>query len=107
MIKRENVDWWFPVSHTVTAVIDTMVKEELEQENRRVKVMAVNSKEMVEMLDDKIRFLEKSRDLGLPVPGFYKISSCQDVLDLCRQSKYFSINYSFLIIFCHNTTHNL
>ena len=107
MIRTKNVDWWIPVSHTVTAVTDTIIKEELEQEDCKVKVMAANSKEMVEMLDDKIRFLEKSRELGLPVPSFYKISSCQDVIQLCRQSEYSSINNSVLIIFRHNIISNL
>ena len=37
------------------------------------------------MLDDKLLFLQRAREGGLAVPEYYKISSAQDVLDLCRQ----------------------
>ena len=37
------------------------------------------------MLDDKLLFLQRAREGGLGVPEFYKISSDQDVVDLCKQ----------------------
>ena len=37
------------------------------------------------MLDDKLLFLQCAREGGLAVPEFYKISSAQDVVDLCKQ----------------------
>ena len=81
------MDWWLPVSHTTTAITDTAVKTELEQEAVRVKVLGPDSVQVTEMLDDKIAFLEEARSLNLPVPDYYQISSCQDVLNLCRQGK--------------------
>ena len=87
ILDQELVDWWIPVSHTSTAVLDTTIKMELEREESRVKVLCIENVEVAEMLDDKITFLEEARSHGLPVPDFYKISSCQDVVELCRQSK--------------------
>ena len=74
------------MSHTITAITDTVVKTELEQAGSRVVVLAPDSVQTVEMLDDKVAFLEEARGLGLPVPDYYQISSCQDVYNLCRQS---------------------
>jgi len=85
IIRDESVDWWLPVSHTTTAITDTAVKTELEQEAAGVKVLGPDSVEVTEMLDDKIAFLEEARSLNLPVPDYYQISSCQDVHNLCRQ----------------------
>jgi len=86
ILDQELVDWWIPISHTSTAVLDTTVKMELEMEESRVKVLCIDNVEVAEMLDDKIAFLDEARSHGLPVPDFYKISSCQDVVELCRQS---------------------
>ena len=88
VLEQESVDWWIPVSHTSTAVLDTTIKMELEREESRVKVLSLDNVDVAEMLDDKISFLEDARTHGLPVPDFYQISSCQDVVELCRQSKY-------------------
>jgi len=84
-ISRESVDWWIPVSHTTTAVVDSVVKKELEVTNPFVKVLSIANVETADMLDDKIKFLEEAKALGLAVPEFYKISCCQDVVDLCKK----------------------
>jgi len=85
VVNEQSVDWWIPVSHTVTAVVDSAVKKELEVTNPSVKVLSIDSVESADMLDDKIKFLEEAKSMGLPVPEFYTISCCQDVVDLCRQ----------------------
>ena len=95
IIREEAVDWWLPVSHTTTAVTDTAVKTELEAEAAVVKVLAPDTVRVTEMLDDKIAFLEEARALNLPVPDYYQISSCQDVVHLCRQN-IFSGRHFFL-----------
>ena len=95
IIREEAVDWWLPVSHTITAVTDTAVKTELEAEAAVVKVLAPDTVRVTEMLDDKIAFLEEARALNLPVPDYYQISSCQDVVHLCRQN-IFSGRHFFL-----------
>ena len=38
IVSSESVDWWLPVSHTVTAVPDTAVKKKLEITHPGVKV---------------------------------------------------------------------
>ena len=99
LLRNEKIDWWIPVSHTNTAIIDTIIKEELVMEESRVKVMGINSRELVEMLDDKIMFLEEARKLGLSVPDFFTISSSHDVVKLCRQG---SIKYPQLSSMIHH-----
>lgn len=84
-ISKESVDWWIPVSHTTTAVVDSAIKKELEVTNPFVKVLSIDSVETADMLDDKILFLEEAKAMGLAVPEFYKISCCQDVVDLCKK----------------------
>ena len=59
VINEQSVDWWIPVSHTVTAVVDSAVKKELEVTNPSVKVLSIDSVESADMLDDKIKFLEE------------------------------------------------
>jgi len=95
IIREEAVDWWLPVSHTSTAITDTAVKTELEAEAALVKVLGPDTVQVTEMLDDKIAFLEEARALNLPVPDYYQISSCQDVIHLCRQN-IFSGRHFFL-----------
>ena len=75
IIREETVDWWVPVSHTTTAITDTVVKTELEAEAAVVKVLAPDNVQVTEMLDDKIAFMEEARALNLPVPDYYQISS--------------------------------
>ena len=38
IVSAESVDWWIPVSHTTTAVVDSAVKKEMEVTNPFVKV---------------------------------------------------------------------
>ena len=95
IIREETVDWWLPVSHTIAAVTDTVVKTELEAEAAVVKVLAPDTVQVTEMLDNKIAFLEEARALNLPAPDYYQISSCQDVVHLCRQN-IFSGRHFFL-----------
>merc|ERR1712106_1091815 len=85
IISKETVDWWIPVSHTSTAVVDSAIKKELEITNPFVKVLSIDNVETADMLDDKILFLEEAKAMGLVVPEFYKISCCQDVTDLCKK----------------------
>lgn len=87
------MDWWLPVSHTTTAITDTLVKIELEEEAAIVKVLGPDSVEVTEMLDDKIAFLEEARSLNLPVPDYFQISSCQDVYKLCRQGIFYGRHF--------------
>ena len=82
LIRRERFDWWIPVSHTETAVLDVEVKVELERENCSVNVLAVDDGATAEMLDDKCQFLTEARNCQLNVPDFYRVSSCDEVMEL-------------------------
>jgi len=85
IVRTESVDWWIPTSHTATAVVDTAIKKELEIAHPKLKVLSIDRVEDTTMLDDKLLFLQRARDTGLAVPEYYKISSCQDVVELFKQ----------------------
>lgn len=93
IINKEAVDWWIPVSHTCTAVVDTAVKKTLEITNPFVKVLSIDNIETADLLDDKIQFLEEARSMGLPVPSFYKIACCQDVIELFNKGVFKDCHY--------------
>jgi len=94
LIESEGVDWWVPVSHTCTAVVDTEVSAFF-RNNSKVKVLSIDDVKTAEMLDDKLKFLNEARMLGLSIPQFYKIQSCQDVFALWERG-IFTYNHFFL-----------
>ena len=61
---------------------DAAIKKHLENADAPVKVLSIDNDETVRLLDDKAQFLKEARFMGIPVPSFYKISCCQDVVDL-------------------------
>lgn len=95
IVNQESVDWWIPVSHTDTAVVDSVVREDLQVTNPSVKVLSIDNVETATMLDDKILFLEEVKAMGLAVPEFHKIACINDVIDLCKKG-IFSGRHFFL-----------
>ena len=72
--EEENVDFFLPVSHIHLAVDDIKAKIKMQARaaelNRPFSDLAINNLEVIEELDDKDRFLQKSQEMGLPVPDF-------------------------------------
>jgi len=95
LISDRCVDWWIPVSHTVTAPADCSVKATLATSNSDVKVLSYDSMKTVNMLDDKIAFLEECQRMSLPVPEFHQISSVEHV-DMLRKQGLFRDRHFFL-----------
>jgi len=85
LILDRGVDWWVPVSHTVTAPADCSIKTSLLQSDSKVKVLSYDSMATVNMLDDKIAFLEECQSMGLAVPEFHQISSVEHIEKLRDQ----------------------
>jgi len=85
IMKEHQIDWWIPVSHTVTAPADCKIKAMLSKANSPVKVLSYDSINMVKMLDDKIAFLEECQSMGLAVPEFHQISSVEHIETLRSQ----------------------
>jgi len=85
VIAEEGVEWWIPVSHTVTAPADCSIKASLAKTASDVKILSFDSLSTVKMLDDKIAFLEECQQLGLAVPEFHQISSVDHVKQLWKE----------------------
>ena len=72
--EEENVDFFLPVSHIHLAVDDIKAKIKMQARAAELKRpffdLAINNLEVIEELDDKDRFLQKSQEMGLPVPDF-------------------------------------
>lgn len=72
--EEENVDFFLPVSHIHLAVDDIKAKIKMQARAAELKRpffdLAINNLEVIEELDDKHRFLQKSQEMGLPVPDF-------------------------------------
>ena len=52
-------------------------------------ILSYDSIKLVEMLDDKIAFLEDCQDMGLAVPEFHQISSVQRLVQLRSEGTFF------------------
>ena len=83
--KKENIDWFVPVSHTKTAIADTVVKQHLTKLN--VKCLVFDDPKLTEVLDDKLLFLTTCKRLGLAVPDFYHVNNVKDVYELALTRK--------------------
>ena len=59
LIVRGEFDWWIPVSHIHTAVMDVEVRMELEKENSSVKVLAMEEDLLKVVYDVLALALEK------------------------------------------------
>jgi hypothetical protein len=78
LIKEEQVDVFVPVAHTADVNYDAIVKEELSSSC----FVWCETAGVCEMLDDRFRFTEAVRELGMPIAEQYKVSSIEDVLRL-------------------------
>ena len=67
--RLECVDWFLPVSHIYLAEADAKAKVIMEDQ-LRIKALTLDSPELVQDLDDKVKFLEQCRALDLRVPEF-------------------------------------
>lgn len=95
IISDHQIDWWIPVSHTITAPVDCKIKAMMNKAKSGVKILSYDSIKLVEMLDDKIAFLEDCQNMGLAVPEFHQISSMQHLIQL-RSEGLFRDRHFFL-----------
>lgn len=82
--KTEKIDWYIPVSHTKTALSDSIIKQRLAEVNPQIKCLTFDDPKLTAILDDKLLFLEECHNLNLRVPYFKKVHSLVEVREVVK-----------------------
>lgn len=82
--KTEKIDWYIPVSHTKTALSDSIIKQRLAEVNPQIKCLTFDDPKLTAILDDKLLFLEECHNLNLRVPYFKKVHSLTEVREVVK-----------------------
>ena len=93
IIKKEKVDWYIPVSHTKTALSDTIVKQRLVKLNPQVKCLVFDDPKLTVILDDKLLFLEQCQKFNLRVPHFNQVDSVGEICEMAEQGLFLNSHY--------------
>ena len=91
--KKEKIDWYIPVSHTKTALSDTIIKQRLAKLNPQVKCLVFDDPKLTVILDDKLLFLEQCQKLNLCVPYFSQVDSVAEVREMAKQGLFLNSHY--------------
>ena len=83
--KTEKIDWYIPVSHTKTALCDSIIKQRLAKVNPQIKCLTFDDPKLTAILDDKPLFLEECNKLNLKVPYFKKVRSLAEVREVAKK----------------------
>ena len=89
----EKIDWYIPVSHTKTAVLDTIIKQRLAVVNPKIKCLVFDDPKLTAVLDDKLLFLDECQKLNLQVPYFQKVSNVEDVREMAKKGLFSKAHY--------------
>lgn len=93
--KSENIDWYIPVSHTKSAVADTIIKQRLAEVDPLIKCLVFDDPKLTAILDDKLLFLKECQELDLQVPYFKRVDSTREVSGMAKMGL-FSKGHYFL-----------
>lgn len=77
IVQKEDIDVFIPVSSPVASYYDSLAKLVL---SPHCEVFHLDPK-ITELLDNKFRFMEKAKEIGLSVPKSHLIKDRQQVLD--------------------------
>lgn len=91
--KMEKIDWYIPVSHTKTAVSDTIIKQRLSMVNPQIKCLVFDDPKLTAILDDKLLFLKECQKLNLQVPYFKQVHSSKDVCEMAKKGLFSKAHY--------------
>ena len=83
--KTEKIDWYIPVSHTKTALCDSIIKQRLAEVNPQIKCLTFDDPKLTAILDDKLLFLEECHNLNLRVPYFKKVYNLAEVREVAKK----------------------
>lgn len=93
--ETEKIDWYIPVSHTKTALSDTVIKQRLAKSSPHIKCLVFDDPKLTAILDDKLLFLEECRKLNLHVPYFKQVDSMAEVCEMAKKGLFLN-SYYFL-----------
>ena len=91
--QRRSIDQYIPVSHTKTALSDTIVKQRLTEVNPQIKCLTFDAPKLTAILDDKLLFLEECQKLNLWVPYFKQVDSLAAVREMAKKGLYLKSHY--------------
>ncbi|XP_032238485.2 uncharacterized protein LOC116618645 [Nematostella vectensis] len=91
----ENIDWFIPVSHIASAVPNTRVQEILSRVRPNIKTLSFGDHALAKLLDNKVTFSAKCRELGLPVADFHVVHCVEDLQKL-RDEGIFKDSHYFM-----------
>lgn len=89
----EKIDWYIPVSHTKTAVLDTIIKQRLAVANPKIKCLVFDDPKLTAILDDKLLFLEECHKLNLQVPYFHQVNNVKEVCEMAKKGLFSKAHY--------------
>lgn len=91
--ETEKIDWYIPVSHTKTALSDTIIKQSLAKVNPQIKCLVFDDPKLTAVLDDKLLFLEECLKLNLRVPYFKEVDKVTEVHEMARRGLFLNSHY--------------
>lgn len=91
--EKENVDWYIPVSHTKTALSDTIIKQRLAKLNPQIKCLVFDDPKLTVILDDKVLFLEQCQNLNLHVPYFKQVDTLAEVREMSQNGLFVNSHF--------------
>lgn len=92
IITKEEIDCWICVSGVETTTWDAIAKARIEAGGTSCKVFQFEQA-ICETLDDKYRFIEQAKAIGLDTPKTRRVTSVQEVLDFLGGSEAGSEQY--------------
>ena len=95
--KTEKIDWYIPVSHTKTALSDSIIKQRLAEVNPQITCLTLDDPKLTAILNDKLLFLEECHKLNLKVPYFKKVHSLAEVREVAKKELFLNFESHYFL----------
>lgn len=92
---KEKIDWFIPVSRAVTLERNLLLADRLRNLKPKVACLTLDSADQGLLLNDKVRFMDECRRVGLRVPEYFRIEGIDDLVRL-QQERVFRNRHFFL-----------
>jgi len=93
--EDENIDWFVPVSWVGSIELNLRIAEELKKVKPNIRCLTLETFDQGMMLDNKLRFMNECKKIGLRVPEFYEVKSIS-YLEYLRKQGVFKKKHFFL-----------
>jgi len=92
--EDENIDWFVPVSWVGSIELNLRIAEELKKVKPNIRCLTLETFDQGMMLDNKLRFMNECKKIGLRVPEFYEVKSIS-YLEYLRKQGVFKKKHFF------------